>query len=275
MSLATALLSIRQSVPSAARSCCGVLSFACFIAGCWSQVGVAAELRVVFETKRPPFVFVQNGEVIGIEVDVIRAALQRSGHSLKVLSEVSNSRLLSMLERKQVELSASVQGKDGDGIYYSDPYVEYVNYAISKKSKNITLNTLSELRNYNFIIWANGWRNLGPEFKQWYQPSHQNGVAEFKGNYHEAPDQEAQSILFWKDSVDVIVVDRAVFEWSRKKLSSKLDTSAEVVFHDIFPKRTSYSVAFHNKQLRNQFNSALQQMRQDGTYQAILHKYQL
>ena len=230
----------------------------------------AAEVKAAFATDKPPFSFKDaSGANVGIEVDVIRTALDRMGNTTKA-QIVPNVRLPAAIKAGEVDIAAAVQGKDGDGAFFSDTFVEYVNVAISKKSKNIDVKTPADLDKYSFVIWQEGWRDLGPQFEATYKP---DAGGKFRPNYKQANNQAAQSEMFWGDRVDLIVVDKTIFEYYRKQLAATFKTSDEVVYHDVFKSRTGFPAMFKDAALRDKFNKTLSTMRSDGSYEAILKKY--
>lgn len=234
-----------------------------------SHLSAASELKVAFTTNRAPYCFKINELDVGIEVDLTRAALRPFGHTIKPVI-VPKARLARILKAGEVDISATVQGTDGDGLFFSDPYVQFHNYAISKKKAGIELSTLRDVDKYSFIIWQGGWKNLGPAFEASYAPD-SNG--KFRANYNESHSQLNQSKMFWVERAELIIVDKKIFEHFRKQLSKEYKTDEEVVFHDIFKSETNYSAAFRNKELRDQFNQGLKIIRADGSYQAIIDAF--
>ena len=233
--------------------------------------GQADELRVSFNTDKPPFAFTdQAGNITGIEVDVMREALKRAGHSIKAMS-VSKARLLASLTQDEADVAASVQGNDGDNLFYTDNFVQYQNYAISRKTSKLVIEKIDDLDKYHFVIWQRGWADLGSEFEKKYKPDSQD---HFRNNYFQGSTQEAQTRIFFAKRVDVIVIDATIFQWYRSVLGKAgLAVDDDLVFHDIFTTTTGFAAAFKNKLLRDQFNTALKSMRADGSYQKILSRY--
>lgn len=229
----------------------------------------AAEIRVAFTGDRAPYSFKNNGVDSGIEVDIIRAALKSCGHTIKPVI-APKARLAIILKDGKADVSATIQGVDGDGLFFSDPYISFRNFAISKKIRGVELSHLSDVDKYSFIIWQGGWKNLGPLFEFYYHP---DNAGKFPSNYHEVYSQLNQSKMFWAGRADLIIVDKAIFEHLRKQLRNEFDTAEPVVFHDILKSQTSYPAAFRSKELRDQFNLALKKMQSDGSYQAILDAY--
>jgi len=228
------------------------------------------ELRVIFNTDKPPFCFRdEHGVNTGIEVDLMRTLLAQMGHTLTVRSVPNNRRLVELMTR-QADIAVTVSGNDDEQIFFSDDFITFVNVAISKKTHNISLRGIADLGNYTFVIWQRGWRDLGPEFEAIYKPDANN---RFRSNYYEVDSQEVQSRMFWLNRTDLIVVDKTIFQWYRRILASTLNTDEEVLYHDIFQSRTSFPVAFRDRELRDRFNVELRKIRADGTYQKILDKY--
>ena len=231
----------------------------------------ADELRVSFNTDKPPFAFVdQAGNITGIEVDVMREAIQRAGHSMKAM-RVSKARLLATVTSAEAEIAASVQGVDTEDLYFSDDFIHYQNYAISRKASKLSIDKITDLDRYHFVIWQRGWADLGEEFKKKYHPDH---LGQFPQNYSQGSTQEAQVRIFFAKRVEVIVIDSTIFQWYRGQLAkSGLLVQDELIYHDIFKTKTGFAAAFSNKILRDQFNLALKSMRNDGSYQKILNHY--
>ncbi|MBI3284420.1 MAG: transporter substrate-binding domain-containing protein [Burkholderiales bacterium] len=230
----------------------------------------ARELRAIFNTDKPPFSFRdERGVNTGIEVDLMRTLLARMGHTLTVRT-VPNNRLLVELITGQADIAVTVSGSDDEQLFFSDDFITFVNVAISKKSRNVSMRGIADLGNYTFVIWQRGWRDLGPEFESIYKPDASN---RFRSNYYEVDSQEVQSRMFWLNRTDLIVVDKTIFQWYQRILANTLKIDEEVVYHDIFHSRTGFPVAFRDRKLRDRFNQELRKIRADGTYQKILDKY--
>ncbi|KUM02663.1 transporter substrate-binding domain-containing protein [Chromobacterium subtsugae] len=236
-----------------------------------AQAG-AAELRVAFSSSRPPFSFHDDklGDT-GIEVDLMRAALERMGYAMKIMI-VPNSRLRRAVAAGSADIASAVheRGPDGKGVYYSDDFIEYRNVAIGKQGRQLDIRSLLDLGGHSFAIWQNGWRDLGPVFQAIYQP---DPSGRFRHNYHESASQENQCRMFWANRVELLIIDRAVFDWFRGKLAASLPTAEAVRYYDIFPRTTGYPAVFHDRALRDRFNLALRQLRQNGDYQRIERRY--
>lgn len=230
----------------------------------------AADLTVGFNIDRPPYVYLDAaGSVAGIEVEVARAVLARLGYGMKSRA-LSKSRMLPALKGRQADIIMSVHGRDEPGVYYSDGVVEYWNIAVSRQADRIRLASAADLDQYRFVIWQRGWADLGPAFAARYRPDAQG---RFRNNYFQSSTQDAQARVFWARRVEVMVVDRLVFQWYRRQLAATMNTDDDVDYHNIFPHPTVFAAALADRDLRDRFNAALKAMRADGGYQNIVNRY--
>lgn len=236
------------------------------------QPAKATNLHVSFNVDKPPFAFLDaSGKLSGIEVDIITEVLRRNAHGITPVA-ASKSRLLNTVKQGEVHIAASVQGKDGQGLFFSDDFVEYRNVAISRKDDRLQLNSLDDLDHHSFVIWQRGWADLGAQFAAKYKP---DSKGKFPRNYVQAGTQAEQVRIFFAKRVDVIVIDLTIFKWYQAQSAKDFDGQSEsLTYHPIFKSGTGFAVAFTNKALRDRFNLTLQQMRLDGSYQKILAKYQ-
>jgi len=120
------------------------------------------------------------------------------------------------------------------------------------------------------VAWQNAWRDLGPEFEVLFNPE---VTLPYVRDYTELASQRTQNLMFWHGRAQVIIVDKTIFLWYRKELASQVDTSAEVEFHNIFPRHTHFQVAFKDRQVRDDFNDGLRQLRKSGRYQQLVDAY--
>lgn len=240
------------------------------IAACLNLAASArsADLYAVSQGNRPPFSFRDaQGRAVGIEIDVVAEALRRAGRGV-TFHETPNVRLLPL--RDGVDLAVSVRGSDGGGVYFSDDFVTFENIAVSRRDQHITLKSIADLDRYTFAIWQNGWRDLGPAFEARYRPS---ADGRFPRNYFQPTNQQAQNKMFWFGRVDLIIIDKQVFEWYRQQYRDEFNTDVPLDYHAIFDAATGFKVGFRDRKLRDAFNRALHAMRKDHTYSRILARY--
>ncbi|MCF6247821.1 MAG: transporter substrate-binding domain-containing protein [Desulfobacula sp.] len=228
---------------------------------------LSKELVIAFSYDIPPFVI--NKGTKGLEIDIVKEALKYKGHTFKI-KQYSYKRLQIAVSKMGADGAAAVR-KTEDGTFYSDDFIAFKNFAITKKKAKLTINSISELKGKNIFTWQNAYKDLGEEFKALFSP---DVTAPYKKKYKEIPVQAKQVESFWKGRGDrVIVIDEAIFKWFSKQLSTRIDTSEELVYHKIFDTKTKFQVNFKKQQIRDDFNAGLKYIREKGQYQEIINRY--
>lgn len=228
----------------------------------------AKEINFAFSYDIPPFVMEKGTS--GLEIEIVREALKHNGHTFTVL-QCSYKRLQIAVKRMEsVDAAAAVRKTEDDGTYYSDNFVLFKNYAITKKSSGITLNNISDLKGKRIVAWQNAHRDLGEEFASLFSP---DVKAPHIKRYQEIPVQKKQVWMFWLGKQDVIVIDESIFLWFTKQLSLETTIGDEPVYHEIFQIPTEFQVNFNSEKIRDDFNEGLIHIRQNGVYQQIHDKY--
>lgn len=237
----------------------------------WMVSASAANLRLVVQIQTAPYMFHdERGALRGITIDILEAAARRMGDTL-TYREASQVRLLPLARRAPgIDGAAPVQGEDGNGLYFSEPFFGFDDVVVTRRASAMKVSSLADLDRYSFSIWQGGWHHLGPEFEAKYKPDAQG---RFKSNYHEYAGHDTLVKVFWARRVDAAVVDRYVFSWYTRKLAAQVDTTAPVTIHEIFPAHTMYKIAFRDARVRDRFNQALKVITEDGTVRNIMRKY--
>ena len=93
--------------------CCALISPLC--------VADRHALRVGFGTHKPPYVF--EGEQRGLEVEIVAAAMQAAGLSMKV-EHAPMERLQLMLSRRQLDAMATTNVQGSVEAHLSQPYLQ-------------------------------------------------------------------------------------------------------------------------------------------------------
>lgn len=226
----------------------------------------AKEVHMIFGLALPPYVIQESNS--GFEIDIIRAALAVKGHTLKP-TYASFLVVPKMLKEKQAD--AAQRGnpdlKESDGFYYgSEPTVIYQDNAITLKKNNLKIDSLAELQGKSIVSFQGATQFLGPEF-----------AAAVKGNqnYQESSNERRKLQMLYANSAQVYTGDVNIFKYYRTSVKNDVDTTQEVVYHKVFPTNTDVTrnAVFLDKQVRDDFNAGLKQLKSSGQYQQIIKKY--
>lgn len=226
----------------------------------------AEELEIAFSYDIPPYVM-DNGTK-GLEPEIVKEALKYKGHIFTV-KQCSYKGLAIAVSQNRFDGAAAVKEID-DGTYYSDNFISFKNYAITKEKAGIILNNISDLKGKNIVTWQNAYRDLGEKFASLFSP---NVKASYMEKYHETPVQKEQVRLFWTLEGEVIIIDKSIFIWFTKQLSKTGLVTDKPVYHALFPDKTEFRVNFKSKKIRDDFNEGLKYIRQKGIYQKIFDNH--
>ncbi|SCK07028.1 ABC transporter substrate-binding protein [Vogesella sp. LIG4] len=237
------------------------LALAALLAVHAGAMAQARTVTVAFGESLEPYVMPQQAR--GIEVDIIREALQNQDLRLKPVF-LAQKRLPYALGNKGVDAVATMLPNYGINGAYSEPYIQYLDKAITLQERNLNIAGISDLARFRVLGFPLASRYLGEPFHQ---------LTRVHPAYSETGNQLDQNRLLYRGSVDVVVADVRIFNYmNRRMLQEFNETPRPVQYHDLFP-HLSYHVLFRSEQLRNTFNAGLRQLQHSGRQQQIIDQY--
>jgi ABC-type amino acid transport substrate-binding protein/nitrogen-specific signal transduction histidine kinase len=222
------------------------------------------EIKIAFGFDKHPFVFGKN-ILKGIEPDIIQEVFSALGYKLKSVRMTKN-RLENILKEDNDIQAVSTISPNDPNLYYSDDFTVYENFVITRKSENLKINSINDLKDINFVAWKDAYNDLGDQFFKLFNPI--NGIS--KESYHDTLVQSNDVKLFFSGKVNAIIIDKTIFNWYKNLLND----NEEYVYHKIFPKKKIYPLSFRSKELRDKFNKGLKQLKKSGRYDQIIKFYQ-
>ena len=221
------------------------------------------ELKVVFSSYTPPYVFQKTNN--GIVIDIVKEILHKRGYKVKPVF-LPIGRGFKMFEEKKVDATSIIKKSSGlIKAYYSEYFMQYHNKAFSLKNRDIKLEKMADLNSLHVIGFQNAHKVLSKEYIQSIESS---------TKYRELANQKSQVLMLFKGRVDVIVLDESIFEYYKNMLikEKKISKETEVKSHHFF-EPTKYRTAFVDKKARDDFNEGLQELKNSGRYDAIYEQY--
>ncbi|MBO6826323.1 MAG: transporter substrate-binding domain-containing protein [Sneathiella sp.] len=197
----------------------------------------------------------------GIEVDIVRAALAKKGHTA-VIRFVPFGRVGKDFEDGKVDAANTLTPGSGIQAEYSDSHISYQNVATTLKEKALNVSSVGDLANYKVVAFAQASVFLGDEFA---------AMANANKNYREVADQATQNKLLMTGRTQAVVGDIRIFQYYNKEIAGQVDLK-EVEYHEIF-QPTAYNVAFKDPKIRDDFNAGLKEIKASGEYDKIIAKY--
>jgi len=225
---------------------------------------LARDVVVVFPENIPPWV--NSEENKGIAVEIVKQSLAYSKHNL-VPMYVPFSRMEKAFNKTETDAVAMVEGNKILGpYYYSDVTTKFRTSLISLSKNKIKINTFDDLNNKHILAFLDA-KKVFTELAK---------LAKLNDSYKEISNQESQVALLFKERVDLIIIDRNIFYFWRNSLTN-VDTSRVLTFHDLsaiskIQVESPTQTVFKDKQPKKQFNDGLRQLKDSGTFQAIINK---
>jgi PAS domain S-box-containing protein len=221
------------------------------------------ELNIAFHFDRPPYMFGKTSSK-GIEVDLVKEIMKTQGYKINAY-QMGKKAMENILQTNPDFDGVASVSKSNDGTFYSDKYSLYEDFAITRTSDHIKIDSIDDLADYNFVSWKNAYKDLGDTFYRHFNPD--DGL--HRSAYHDKTSQKEQHKLFFDKKIDVIVVDKLIFKWYKLDFNN----TEEYTFHKILPLASNNGVKFRHKKIRDAFNLGLKEIKQNGRYQEIIDFY--
>ena len=230
---------------------CGSTAFACTV-------------RAAVGLHSPPYIFEATSS--GLEHELFGAAAVAAKCSVK-WTHAPPARALAMFRKGETDVMLTLREDTTGSAALSDPYIVYVNVAISLAARELNIGTIEHLANYRTVAFQNARLALGDRYRL---------ATSNPAQYQEVATQITQVRMLFSGRADVIVGDRRILEHLRAEVArennAQIRTSDPIVVHDIFPV-TEYRAAFVDAAMRDRFNQGLAQIRSNGTYGKIVARY--
>jgi len=226
----------------------------------FAETSAPIGITLTMGTSNGPPYMIQASES-GLDIDIPRAAMKKIGFPLR-LEFYPLSRAIHELQLGRIHLTAPFFTSAPKGIFVSDPHIEYRPSVITLKTID-EMTDLHQLKDYSIATFQGATGYFGDQF---YYSSKQSP------DYVEHHDMGKLVDLLMSQRYQVVVLDYWIFRYflSKSRFAEQL---SQIRFHPLLP-RVPAAVAFNNEDLRNQFNQGLKLIKEDGSYDEIIQKYQ-
>lgn len=225
----------------------------------------AKEVKFIFGLALPPYVIQENNS--GFEFDIIREALEVKGHTLKPVY-ASFSIISKLLKDNQAD--GAQRGNpdlvNGEGYFYAyTQSVPYQDTAITLKKNELKIASMNDLKDKQVVAFQGASKFLGSEF---------GAAVAGNSKYSETANEDKKVKQLYSNGMQVFIGDVNIFKYFRNKVSG-VDTKQEIVYHNIFSNKDipHNHAVFKDKQIRDDFDAGLKQLKSNGRYKEIISKY--
>jgi ABC-type amino acid transport substrate-binding protein len=215
-------------------------------------------LRFLGNRAIPPFVSLQNGKPVGIVVDLAYALAARARVPITVEAMDWSAAQAEVLHGEADALLQINPNPQRERVYdFSDPLLDS-RFQIFRKATRTDIQSLESLRGMKVGVESGGF------------PAQQlEGGGEFQ--LVAVPTWKAAFILLNAGQVDAVIVDRWVGEY---ELAVNRFEGIAVVDPPVAQNHSRIAVRKGNIELLNAINLGLRSIKQDGSYQHIIDKWQ-
>jgi len=225
---------------------------------------VQSKTIVLGTSDGPPYMIRENDS--GMDLDITRIALEQAGYEVSI-QYMSLEQSLMSLYSGTIDAAVPMFVADLRDIYFSSPHVYYTPGVYSLTERDVKVDSVSSLKHYRVGTFQGAKGYFGKPFID---------AVGLSPQYFEHSDMSKLVTLLHDGHIDLVVLDYNIFFyfWNREygNVNSKKDKQP-ITFHPVIDRVTA-SVAFTDPSVRDDFNQALDTIKQDGTYREILNKYQ-
>ncbi len=221
-------------------------------------------ITIVASDSIPPYVMGNeplSKELPGLQVELIDQAFSRVGYTT-VWKTMPNRRLVLEFRRAEVDAGLNLSTLTSQKVFDSDDVVSYRNCVIGDES--LSAQWLKKSHELKIL----GFQGAAGIFEHIFGPA----VLEKNKNYNEVPSQKTIAYHIVNGRTDLGLSDALVFSYYANTYFAPqyARTNLRCLKEMLVPRRLS----FKNERLKKIFNDGLSRLRADGSYAAILKKYQ-
>lgn len=228
----------------------------------------AKKIKVAFGNTLAPWVMTEDNN--GILLDLITEAMEPLGYEIEKAYYPYGRRIMSY-KSKTVDVVCDINqtniiNSNLSG-YFSGVIYAYENFAFSLKKRDFNFSKINELSKYSILSWQGARKQLGSTYSL---------MADNNPSYMETYNQKLQVKMLFMERVDVIQLDKQIFQYYRANLikSNEIDESIEVDQFSLFGKSQN-GFLFRSVKARDDFVKQIEIMKADGRYNQIFNKYTL
>ena len=226
-----------------------------------NQVAAEETLTVASRINTPPFVF---GEFQGgIDMEIVAAIENHSNLRFKYI-HIPRNRILAPFAGTELDGYLIQPLETHDDGCMTNWYVQHMDYAVTLKDKKINIQHVNDLGKLKVISFDGATKFLTKVFRD---------AVKDNPHYIESYHQRSHIQILYKGRFDAIVGDSLILKYHQKNHFKRTGEYHEIETHDILPP-IRLSARFKKPRHCTEFNKALAEIRQNGVYDEIFHKYE-
>lgn len=236
------------------------------------SASASTEMKLVKEGKLliatspdfPPFENLENGEMVGLDIEIGKAVAEKLGLEPEFVSLQFDSILTAVAAGTQADVGISgltVDPERAKTVDFSDSYyVDDLSVAVMKNNADITADNVDEALNKEGVVIA---VQSGTSGETYVKENYPKATVQPYGNSTDA------FAALQSGQANAVCTNKAVVE----RMLANAYTDAQVVKSIATGEEYAVAVAQENKALTAAINKALEELQADGTIDALVAKY--
>lgn len=236
------------------------------------SASASTEMKLVKEGKLliatspdfPPFENLENGEMVGLDIEIGKAVAEKLGLEPEFVSLQFDSILTAVAAGTQADVGISgltVDPERAKTVDFSDSYyVDDLSVAVMKNNADITANNADEALNKEGVVIA---VQSGTSGETYVKENYPKATVQPYGNSTDA------FAALQSGQANAVCTNKAVVE----RMLANAYADAQVVKSIATGEEYAVAVAQENKALTAAINKALEELQADGTIDALVAKY--
>lgn len=236
------------------------------------SASASTEMKLVKEGKLliatspdfPPFENLENGEMVGLDIEIGKAVAEKLGLEPEFVSLQFDSILTAVAAGTQADIGISgltVDPERAKTVDFSDSYyVDDLSVAVMKNNADITADNADEALNKEGVVIA---VQSGTSGETYVKENYPKATVQPYGNSTDA------FAALQSGQANAVCTNKAVVE----RMLANAYADAQVVKSIATGEEYAVAVAQENKALTAAINKALEELRADGTIDALVAKY--
>ena len=235
-----------------------------FMVGC--NGGKAAEskvLKVGTEPTFPPFEYMDEatGEIDGFDIALITAMAEKAGYTVEIMN-VGFDGLVPALQSGNINIIASgmsITPERAESVTFTEPYID-AGLIIAVKADNQDINGEADLAGKIAAV------QIGTTGADKANELKDAGLLKEVKTYNTI---DVAFLDLANGAVDCVINDAPVTEAYMSKNADKIKTVGDVLVSDQY----GFAVAKENTDLAEELNTALKQLKEEGTFDKFVSEY--
>lgn len=236
------------------------------------SASASTEMKLVKEGKLliatspdfPPFENLENGEMVGLDIEIGKAVAEKLGLEPEFVSLQFDSILTAVAAGTQADVGISgltVDPERAKTVDFSDSYyVDDLSVAVMKNNADITADNADEALNKEGVVIA---VQSGSSGETYVKENYPKATVQPYGNSTDA------FAALQSGQANAVCTNKAVVE----RMLANAYTDAQVVKSIATGEEYAVAIAQENKALTAAINKALEELQADGTIDALVAKY--